>query len=307
MAATQLKCELSWSASRAREFDRCKREYWLARYASWGWWTERPRGERFQTMVHKCLTSLPAFTGDVVHRAIARWFELKAAGTTMTAAELYEHARELFRDGWRQSAGDGWKERPNKSTHLFEHHYQWEIPAARTEAARELIERSTRWFCEAPELARVRNADPASWLGVEALDTYQFLGTKVYAVPDYAAKEEEKFHIWDWKTGKPRDSDLFQLHTYALYACERWNADPEDIVLHAAYLGVGQVTDLPVSIDRLSEAQDKMSMSVREMMDLHYDPDQDDLVMDNWTASPEAGKCRYCRFRGICQEALLNG
>ena len=105
MPATQLKCELSWSASRAREFERCRREYWYSRYASWGWWQEKPRGPRYEVMVHKNLTSLPAFAGDCVHRAIARWFELRRSGTQMSAEELFEEARELFRDGWRQSAG----------------------------------------------------------------------------------------------------------------------------------------------------------------------------------------------------------
>ena len=90
MAATELKCELSWSASRAKEFERCKREYWYSRYASWGWWTERPRAQKFEIMVHKNLTSLPAFTGDVIHRAIERWFQLRRAGSNVRVRHVAE-------------------------------------------------------------------------------------------------------------------------------------------------------------------------------------------------------------------------
>jgi len=305
MAATELKCELSWSASRAKEFERCRREYWYSRYASWGWWTERPRADKFEIMVHKNLTSLPAYTGDCIHRAIERWFQLRKAGSTMNATELMEEAINLFRAGWRQSSTDGWKERPNKSTHLFEHHYDIEVSKERTDHARKLIEVATRYFCEAPELAPVREAPPEAWLSVESLDTYQYLGTKVYAVPDFAYQDGEKVYIWDWKTGRPREDDVFQLHTYALYACEKWQTDPEEIVLYAGYLGQQSVQTIPVQIDKLSEAQDRMSLSLREMMDVHYDPDVDDLMMENWQATGAPDGCRFCRYRGICSDAAL--
>jgi hypothetical protein len=51
MANQQFQCELSWSASRAKEWERCRRENWYARYGSWGWWTEQPRGEKYEIMV----------------------------------------------------------------------------------------------------------------------------------------------------------------------------------------------------------------------------------------------------------------
>ena len=303
MPATQLKCELSWSASRAREFERCRREYWYSRYASWGWWQEKPRGPRYEVMVHKNLTSLPAFAGDCVHRAIARWFELRRSGTQMSAEELFEEARELFRDGWRQSAGDGWQARPNKSVHLEEHHYGQPPGKEATERVRDLLERCARSFSELAELAGVRASHPDSWRAVESLDTYRFLGTKVYAVPDFAYEDSGNLHIWDWKTGRPREEDAFQLQTYALYACEKWSADPESIVLHAAYLGEGSVKTAPVDIEALSQAQDRMSASVREMMDVHYDPDEDPVVMEHWAPTGAPDGCPRCRFRAVCDAA----
>ena len=303
MASTRFQCELSWSASRAKEWQRCRRENWYARYASWGWWTEQPRGTKFELAVLKSLTTLPALAGDCMHRAIERWLQLKRGGTTMTAAELDEEAVELFRQSWRQSTGGAWKERPNKATHLFEHHYGHELSKERTDAVREHLTRCARYFVEAPELAPARDAHPDRWRALESLDSYSFLGTKIYAVPDFAYTEDETLHIWDWKTGRPRDADLFQLHTYALYAIEKWQQDPEAIVLHAAYLGEGKVQDVPVDVYKLSEAQDVMSASVREMMDAHYDPDEDPVVMENWPADPSPAKCGHCRFQAVCEDA----
>lgn len=304
MALAELKCEFSWSASRAREFERCRRENWYARYGSWGWWKERPPGERWQIAAHNRLTSLPAFVGDCVHRAIARWFERRRSGTTMSAEETYEEAVALFREGWRQSTSWKPEDRPKRGpAHLSEHHYQVALPKDRTDAARALIEASVRNFLGAAAIAPAREAHPDHWRAMEELDSYMFLGAKVYAVPDFAFTEGEILHIWDWKTGTPRAEDQFQLLTYALYACERWSQDPESIVMHAAYLATGEVRSHPVTLDALSEAQDKMSMSVREMMEYHYDPEADPLVPEHWAASPTVEKCGTCRFRGLCEFA----
>ena len=121
-----------------------------------------------------------------------------------------------------------------------------------TEASRAFLERCSKYFVDSPDLAPVRDAHPDHWQSLETMATYSFLGTKIYAIPDFTYIDGETVHIWDWKTGKPRDADLFQLHTYALYACEKWSTDPEQIVLHAAYIGEGHVQTTPVDSNRLS-------------------------------------------------------
>ncbi|MBT5101706.1 MAG: DUF2800 domain-containing protein [Planctomycetes bacterium] len=299
--ATKFQCELSWSASLAKEFDRCKREYWYNRYASWGWWTEKPRGKKYEYMIHKNLTGLAAFTGTCMHDAIEHWFQLKAEGTVMSGKELYEDAVERFRDGWRVSS-DGWQAQPNKMVHLYDHHYEIPISKDRAEKMRELLERSAHYFCEHDDLIPVRAATPESWLSVESMDTYQYIGTKVYAVPDFAYSDGDKVHVWDWKTGTPRQEDHFQLRTYALYACEKWSVDPEDIILHASYLAKGETTLISSSIEELSQTQDVMSSGIREMMDVHYDPDVDDLMMENWPPNGDEQACHWCNFRGVCEK-----
>lgn len=306
MAVTELKCELSWSASRAREFARCRREYWYSRYASWGWWKEGPGGEKWTIAQHNRLTSLPAFAGDCVHRAVARWFERRRAGTTMSAEETFEEAVALFREGWRQSLAWKPEDRPKRGpTRLLEHRYAIELPKAQTDAVKALLQDCVKNFLSAPSIAPAREAHPDHWRALEELDSYKFLGTKVYAVPDFAHSEGETLHIWDWKTGKPREADLFQLLTYGLYACERWSQDPETIVVHAAYLAAGEVKSQRVTLEALSRAQDVVSESLRTMMDLHYDPDADPVVPEHWTPSPEAAKCSACRFRGLCDAAAV--
>lgn len=304
-----LKHELSWSASRAREFERCRRENWYARYLSWNWWGEEPRGEKYKAMVLKQLGTIPAFAGTCVHDALEKWFQHKQAGTDMSQEELFEESRELFREGWRESSTDAWKTRPNKLTHLEEHHFGLEVSKERTDRVRQLFEICADNFFNLPALEPVRKAHPDTWRAVEALDSYQFMGVKVYAVPDFAYMSgEETVHIWDWKTGRQREEDNFQLLTYALYACEKWGIEPENIRLYAAYLAVGEVKEIPVTLEKLSETQDAMSNSLREMRDIHYNPDEDEVVMEDWPTSGAPKECPRCKFREICEgaDALTN-
>ena len=41
-------------------------------------------------------------------------------------------------------------------------------------------------------------------------------GVKIYAIPDYAYKIDDKIHIHDWKAGKVKLQHRLQLH-YMLY------------------------------------------------------------------------------------------
>ena len=298
----KFKNELSWSASRAKEFDRCRREYFYSRYGSWGWWEERPRGEKYQTMILKNLVSLPAFTGTCMHEAIERWYQLKRDGVTQSFKELYESAVEIFRAGWRESMTNAWKEAPNKKVHFEDHHYQIDILKEQTEKLRKNLEKSAQFFLESKDCQPAREAHPDSWRSLESMSTYQFLGIKVYAVPDFAYIDKDGvLHIWDWKTGKQREDDIFQLHSYALYACEKWQSDPEQIMLHAGYLNEEKVLSMPADFNVLSGVQDKMSASIKEMMEVHFDPDEDPVLMENWPRTPDEKKCRRCQFREICK------
>lgn len=304
MAGKTFRCELSWSVSRSKEWERCARESWFARYASWGWWTEEPRGSRYEAMVHKNLTSLPAFAGDCVHRAIERWFGARRRGRVGSARELYEDARGLFREGWRESQGGGWKSRPNKSVHLFEHHYGVELPKDRTDAVRELLERCATYFAESPDLAPVREAHPDTWLALETLDSFEHDGVKIYAVPDFAYREGQRVFVWDWKTGRPREDDRMQLATYALYACTRWDVRPQDVSLRLAYLGTGEVHATEADDELVEGAARTIEARLEPIRAAHYDPDEEQPNMELFPANPEARRCSMCRFRELCDAAV---
>ena len=256
-------------------------------------------------LVHKNLTSLPAFAGLCVHEAIEGWFELKRAGTPMAGGELFKEARDRANEGWKASVGGLWKDDPRKAAHLIEHHYGENIAPEKIAQARSRIKKSTEFFCESSDLQLARDSHPDNWLAMEDLDSFPFSGVKVYAVPDFVHRDGEKVHIWDWKTGRPREEDRFQLKTYALFVQYKWGVEPENIFLHGAYLGEESVESFGVSAADLVAVEGEIEESLRPMKAGHYDPDQEspDLTQFPPTGSPH--ECPGCRFRGICPEAAL--
>ena len=71
-------------------------------------------------------------------------------------------------------------------------------------------------------------------------------------------------------------------------------------MLHAAYLKEEKVISMEADFSILGDVQDKMSASVKEMMDVHFDPDEDPVLMENWPKTSDEKKCFRSRFRGIC-------
>ena len=52
--------------------------------------------------------------------------------------------------------------------------------------------------------------------------------------------------------------------------------------------------------DVFPEDMQRFMQAVKEMMDVHFDPDEDPVLMENWPKTSDEKKCFRCRFRGIC-------
>ena len=66
--------ELSWSASRARMFQKCRRRYYLQYYLAWKGWDRQASDERQRAYLLKKMTRMPMLAGDALHRALEEWF-----------------------------------------------------------------------------------------------------------------------------------------------------------------------------------------------------------------------------------------
>lgn len=309
--------ELSWSVSRSGTFAGCRRAYYHTYYLSWLGWSRDAPVERQLAYRLKKLTRLPMWAGDCLHGALAAWFGERRAGRERGPEWVEERATAELRRGYRESRdrAEEWERRPAKSIRLAEHYYGEDRVDESTDAARtygtRYVERITdgvRSFFGAPELAEVRAADPASYLACEELGTIELFGTKVFAIPDFAYRGEDgTVWIYDWKTGSPREQDLFQLAMYVHYAQQTWDVDPDQVRCVDAYLPRGEFVEKRFDAGERAAALARAEQSLEAMREVHFDADRGMGDPERFPMVPsdssEARQCSTCGFRRLCDRS----
>jgi len=307
--------ELSWSTSRARTFDACPRRYYFDYYLSWLGWERDAAPERRQAYLLKKMTRLPILAGDLVHQALAEHFRSRDQGHDTTLDEARAFAVQGLRSKYKESRDGAWKAKPAKLCRLAEHHYQEPLIDEATGAAGEYgrryvarIEQCLTTFFQAPALQEARDSEPRTWLACEELSTFELFGTKVYAVPDFAYRTPDgRVRILDWKTGRPRPEDRFQLEVYALYARERWGAAPEAIVAEDVYLEHGEVHTATFTAASLAATAERIEATLAPMKTVHFDAARTVGDPSRFPAleagTAAAAECRACNYRELCGRA----
>jgi hypothetical protein len=298
-----LENEFSWSLSRARTFEECPLKYWFHYYGSWGGWEPDAPAEARELYLLKNVTNLHLIAGDTVHRAIQRALEDHARGQTTDPEKLVLWCKAEMQRAFVESREEAWRERPKQCARLFEHHYGPKPPRDFLVRIARKIGDSVRCFFRSKAFALIRETDPAEWLPMETLDTFDFEGTKVYAVPDFACRHRGEVLLLDWKTGQPDDRNDDQVVLYALFAAARWGADPDRVRGAPVYLANGGEYDpRPVSAEDRARVAERVRRSIAAMRERLEDPATNAADRAAFPASP-GHPCRSCNFRGVCPQA----
>ncbi|MCK6531135.1 PD-(D/E)XK nuclease family protein [Myxococcota bacterium] len=296
-----LKNELTWSTSRRKLFDRCRRAYWYRYYGHWGGWSrEAPAHVRLAWILGK-MSSLPMWVGTVVHQAIQECIEeYGAEGVFPDLAHAEARGVALLRRGWVESRDRRWEADPRRAVNLLEHYYGRPIEARQTDRVKEDVLRCLRAFYETEVASWLRTSDPGDWLNVEALDHFLVDGVRVFVKPDLACRRGGRVVLYDWKTGRRADDDLRQLGAYALFARERWGAPSDSVDVRAVYLREGDVVDVPVDDEGLAGIAGEISASIAEMRAPLDDPEANVARRDRFPRVDHPATCRDCAFQHFC-------
>jgi len=299
----RLENTFSWSFSRSRTFGDCPRKYWYHYYGSWGGWDPGAPAEARELYRLKNITGLHLIAGDVVHRAIERALHDWARGLEPDAEKVVAWCKGEMQKGMKESQQEMWRESPKRYTRLFEHHYGPPPTRATLQKIANKVGTSVRNFFTSRSFALIRETDPDAWLPMETLDSFTFEGTKVYAVPDFAAKHENRVMILDWKTGRPDPKNKDQVVLYALFAAAKWDADPGAVLGAPVYLlEGGDFRPEPVSPEARERVASFMRESIAAMKSRLDDPDANVARKEAFEATP-GRPCRSCNFRGVCPDA----
>ena len=294
----------SWSFSRSRTFTDCAKKYWFHYYGSWGGW-EYAADERTREIYRlKNVTGLHLIAGDVVHRAIERALTGFARGEEPNADAMLAWCKAEMQRGLLESRDDLGREAPKKFVRLAEHEFGPGPSREMLEKIAAKVGKSVRNFFTSRSYAIIRETDPDEWLPMETLDSFDFEGTKVFAVPDFATRHDGEVLIFDWKTGRPDPRNKDQVVLYALFAAAKWGADPDHVQGAPVYLLEGG-DFLPMHATAADRDRVAASMrdSIASMKQCLADADKNEAREADFAAKP-GNACRWCNFRSVCPDAV---
>jgi hypothetical protein len=295
----------AWSTTRARTFQECRRKFYY-RYclAPAGRAPDGPAEAREAHTV-KDLIGLDAWAGQLVHSLIELVLGRWKAGRDWDEAELARLARKRLSEQFRASqaywveSADHFPRRPP----LLDMHYFSEggVSRDRAEQLLQTVSTALRNFVRSDLARRIRAAGSRNWLPIDRnaaarLDD----GLLILVKPDFAFRLEGDLTILDWKTGQPDPMwTTIQVTCYALYAAEQWNHPLERIHPRVVTLCPElRVSDADYSLDRLPELQRIIRETHREMQ---HSLEADAPLDLRFPLTEDAGRCRWCCFRGLCE------
>jgi len=309
----ELQNVFTWSASRNSTFRYCQRQYWWNYYGSWGGWSYDGPPRAREAYMLKNLANRWTWPGTIVHEAIeailrrllasASQPSLGFAGTGIEADMEVEAVTQRMREQWVESREGHYRRRPKKRFGLVEHEYEVHLPKPKWQEVNDKARDSLRSFLTSDLFARIQASDPRRWLPIEKLDQFDFEGTGVWAVLDFAWRNDlGQVEIYDWKTGRVTpEANKLQLGCYALYVGAKHDADPAQTTTHLVYLGK-EMHEFAFSMNEkeLADTRGEMRASIAAMRTRLIDKDGNVARMEDFPLTDDLEKCSVCAYRRLC-------
>ena len=291
--------------SRASKFETCPRAYWYHYYGAWGGWKRGAPAAVREAYLLKKLSPRAAWAGSAVHDLLAALLAThkRRGGGLPPLEEAVERLHAVMADEFRGSRAGRY--RHQKALGLLEHEYdeavsddQWRETYAKARA-------SLEGFYQSPVFEEILASDPAGWFPIDALASFPFEGTQIYAAPDFAFRVEgDRVRMLDWKTGRPREKDLDQLKGYVLFVESQWGISRHALQAELHYLGQGETTLVEIDDASLEAFTDRMRASIAEMQARLDDVEGNVASPERFEPTPSARTCARCNFRRLCEARL---
>ncbi len=296
----KLKNTFKWSHTKRKNFEKCKRLYFLQHYAFWGGW--EGEADSFTRLCYRLskIQNLDMWGGHIVHDQIETILRDLRIGRRSEFEVVRERTIDRLRTDWVKSRDRHWLKSPKWNLNLFEHYYEVPIPRERADALKENVLGCLEHFLRSEALSEVMTVPTEKWRTLEQFQQFSVDGFEVVLKMDFAFELDEGVCIYDWKTGKEWRGDSEQLECYALYAREQWQYTSKRIKVRPFYLREGLVKELPCDDKVLDLKARAIVGQCMEMRSLLVDPDRNLARIDDFPMVDDPGTCRHCFFHEAC-------
>lgn len=297
---TGLKNEFSWSLSRDRLFNNCKRAYYYYYYASWNGWDKFASVLARKAYLLKKIQTLDMWGGDIAHQVIRWILQRKKTGQNVSYKEASDKASSLLNKGWHQSKDKKWKENIKHNLNLFEHYYDKKITQEMIDKkVKNKVYKSLKNLYRSDFFDNLRSIDKEDYIFIDDLDHFVHQNMKIFAVPDFAVKDDF-YWLYDWKTGRRSERDKLQLSCYALYAFSKLGISIDKVKIIPAYLTEEKVSLNPIQIINIDEVKNYINKSILRMKSVLEDFDKNQIDLKKCPKTENTKTCKYCNFQEIC-------
>jgi len=304
----EFKNDFSWSKSRDAVLTACPRRYYFQYYGYWGGWSADAPPRTREIYVLRNLNTIPLWTGQKVHECIDHTVQnLRWSQPGLDLEKIIEVTLKRMRQEWVNSFYGRYRRAP-KSCALFEHEYgpsrgedDWRDAAAH-------VERCLRTFYSSDVYERLRTVPREGWLEAEEWASFLLDAVRIWVKLDCAYRDAEgRVVIYDWKTGKRMVEDTsLQLSCYALYAGQRWQAEPASVLAREYNLYHDEEREFPINAEDLDATVTYIRARIDDMHLLLADADANKpLPEEAFAQTQDLARCARCNFIKVCRPEML--
>ncbi|MGM0440852.1 MAG: PD-(D/E)XK nuclease family protein [Elusimicrobiota bacterium] len=297
----------SWSSSRNNTFQECKRKYYYNYYLAHNGWEDSAPEECKLAYRLKKLTGIYLILGSAVHEVAEYACKIvDSTGEYPDKKKLIDKVRYLLNQAWKESREPHkWKASPNQYFMLQEFYYGNGLSDNLIKKIKNRLYKAVDNLYESPSINDLVKQS-CSLEMVENMDTFNFKGTPVYAIPDLVYTDEAgDWYVVDWKTGKEYDKHDDQLNLYALYIKNKFGISADLMKGRVEYLLNGSTREVKITEKSLEEAKEKVSRSIEDMKKYLKDPDKNiPCAKEKFPLTDQKRFCKWCKFYELDKEEL---
>ncbi|AKI98017.1 PD-(D/E)XK nuclease family protein [Kosmotoga pacifica] len=297
--------EKSWSLSKQRLFEECKRKYYYKTFLSWkGWQSGATKLERKAYLLSK-LQNIYALSGQAIHEQIQK----AIVERNFSMERAFKEVRAKLREAWIDSVDHivDWERWPKEYTILSELYYgRKDWLRGKSQEVLKRIKTSLINFESSHSYRKVLK-DRVEVIEVdESFPSFFYNGVKVYSIIDflYRDKKAGNITIVDWKTGNKNEAkDHQQLGLYVIYVLEKYpGIELTQIKCVNEYLLSGERAEYTFSESQIEGLREYISRSIRELEEYLEDPAINKPKDISAFPVNRNKNCNYCEFKEICKD-----